>query len=168
MSDGSVLRFRLRWEDKEIELEGEFNYVREKFEDLLDDFNTSLREHKPPATQGAETAMSPSLQGILETTPEGRPFLTVPFDLLTSKEAVALFLYAHRPSKISDKDLSTLLTQGWKTTRAEAVRARASELRREGKLLAEDGAYALSGAGIQWVESDIIHKLRKANQESPG
>jgi hypothetical protein len=44
------------------------------------------------------------------------------------------------------------------------VRARASELKREGKLIAEKGAYVLSGAGVQWVTGEIIPNLKKSMQ----
>ncbi len=44
---------------------------------------------------------------------------------------------------------------------------RASELKREGKLIAEKGTYVLSGAGIQWVRSEIIPNLRKMVIQSP-
>ncbi|MEM4246421.1 MAG: hypothetical protein QW390_03900 [Candidatus Bathyarchaeia archaeon] len=165
MPDPNVLRFRLRKGDREIELEGEFAYVKEKFESLLGEFPPSTRELDEAAPLHEGQGLR-SVEGILERTPEGRLYLAVPFNLLTSKEAVALFLYAHHPRRISNEELSDLLTQGWKTIRAEAVRARASELRREGKLLAEDGAYTLSGAGIQWVEGEIIGKIRKMKQES--
>ncbi len=163
MSGNSVLRFRLRKQDAEIELEGDFTYVKEKFEDLLDSFSWSSLETEISPPPHIDEQFPASLKGILERTSDGRPYLTVPFDILTSKEAVAFFLYALHPRKASDKDLSSLLTQGWKTTRPEAVRARASELRREGKLIAEDGNYTLSGAGLQWVEAEIISKMRKTD-----
>ncbi|MGC8961693.1 MAG: hypothetical protein ACP5K1_04520, partial [Candidatus Bathyarchaeia archaeon] len=69
-------------------------------------------------------------------------------------------LYASTPKRLSDRELAEVMTMGWKTIRAEAVRARASELRKEGKLVSEDGRYTLSGAGIQWVENEILARLR--------
>jgi hypothetical protein len=61
---------------------------------------------------------------------------------------------------IECEELSLLLSSSWKTMKPEAVRARASELRREGRLVAENGKYSLSGAGMQWVENDILRRLR--------
>jgi predicted transcriptional regulator len=44
------------------------------------------------------------------------------------------------------------------------VRARVSELRKEGKLIAEQGRYRLSGAGLQWIGQEIIPTLRPSAQ----
>ena len=161
MSDG-ILRFRIKKGNDEIELEGEFKYVSEKFEDLLNDFPSSLNIESEPTmvNQQSKSGLPPQLINIVETTAEGRPILTIPFDMITSKEAIAIFLYANKTKMLSDKELSNLLTLGWKTTRPEAVRARASELRREGKLIAENGTYTLSGAEIQCVELNIIEKIK--------
>jgi hypothetical protein len=40
------------------------------------------------------------------------------------------------------------------------IRARASELRKDGKLITENGRYSLSGAGLQWVRAEVIPSLR--------
>ena len=147
------MRFKIKKGDVEVEVEGSSSYVKEKFEQLLENLLKKsivlIEEH---------SIYAEALQGIMETTPEGRPYLTVPVEILTSKEALALFLYALKPKKISDNELSEILTSGWKTIKAEAIRARASELRREGKLVSENGLYALSGAGKQWVEKEILGK----------
>jgi hypothetical protein len=79
--------------------------------------------------------------------------------MLKAKEALALILYAAKPTPVECDELSHLLSSSWKTMKPEAVRARASELRREGRLIAESGKYSLSGAGNQWVEDEILRKL---------
>ncbi|MEM3061692.1 MAG: hypothetical protein QW265_04710 [Candidatus Bathyarchaeia archaeon] len=81
-------------------------------------------------------------------------------DTLTSKEALGLTLYAYYPNTLTDNELSDLLSSFWKPTSPEAVRARASELRREGKLISENGKYRLSGAGIQWLRLKVISSLK--------
>lgn len=148
------LKFKLKRGDFEVELEGESRYVKEKFEKLFE-----LMISSPQYLQ-AGGALRGRLDGVMEKTDDGRPYLIVPVDKVTSKEALALFLYASRPRKLSDKELADIMTSGWKTIKAEAVRARASELRRDGKLVSENGHYTLSGAGIQWVENEILIKLR--------
>lgn len=155
------MRFRVRKGDVEVEVEGHTSYVKEKFESLLE----NLLEKSVLARGEREYGIPDALQGMVEKTPEGRAYLSFPVDLLTSKEALTLFLYALKPKKLSDHELSEILTSGWKTIRAEAVRARASELRRDGKLVSETGLYTLSGAGMQWVENEILNKIKQATQQ---
>ncbi|MBS7645456.1 MAG: hypothetical protein QW569_00205 [Candidatus Bathyarchaeia archaeon] len=148
------LRFKLRRGDVEVELEGEFGYVKEKFERLFEAVVQGLQYVSD------QRVVPRGLDGVMERTEDGRPYLVIPVDKVTSREALALFLYASSPRRLSDRELAEVMTMGWKTIRAEAVRARASELRKEGKLVSEDGRYTLSGAGIQWVENEILAKLR--------
>jgi hypothetical protein len=168
MSTERKLKFRLRRPDgTEIELEGEHDYVKAQFEQLVKELPASqiipstasqeqpiLARVTPPIQTGAE------LEGIIERTPDGRPHLTIPADNITAKEAVAIMLFAHHPNQLSYEDLSNLLSSSWKTTKSHVVRARASELKKEGKLIVESGKYGLSGAGVQWVRSQILPKLR--------
>ena len=148
-----------------MELEGAPEYVREQYEKLsesLDIFRkpsgavqaSSLSSATPPDTQD-------SLEGIVQFSSEGRPHLTVPADSLSAKEALAIVLYATHPKPFGDDELSGLLGASWKTTSGAIIRARASELKREGKLIAERGSYMLSGAGVQWVKGDLLPNLRK-------
>jgi hypothetical protein len=158
------LRFRIKRGDYEIELEGEYQYVKSTFEKLLQEIPTTPIQQKTAQdtqlTQFQQPTLSiPNLQGIIEYTPEGKPRLTVPVDMLKAKEALALILYANKSTPIECDELSHLLSSSWKTMKPEAVRARASELRREGRLIAESGKYSLSGAGNQWVEEEILKKL---------
>jgi len=167
MSQEKKLRFRIRNRDQEIELEGEFDYVRDKFENLVE--NLQFKDGAAQLRQEPVQAVEPSepsdvLKGIVQYSGEGRPYLTVPADSLSAKEALALVLYATHPKTFGDDELSNLLGSSWKTTSGAVVRARASELRREGKLIAEKGSYVLSGAGVQWVTGEVIPGLRKVNQ----
>ena len=100
------------------------------------------------------------LTGILETTPEGKLHFTIPFDKISAKEAIGLILYGNNPSPIEDAKLIELLGTSWKAVKDNVVRARISELRKEGKLIAEQGRYSLSGAGLQWITQDVLPKVR--------
>jgi hypothetical protein len=168
MSEEKKLRFRIRTRDQEIELEGAFDYVREKFESLVERLQVrngggQLSVQEPAAVlESAEP--SEVLKGIVQFSGEGRPYLTVPADSLSAKEALALVLFATHPKTFGDDELSTLLGSSWKTTSGAVVRARASELKREGKLIAEKGSYVLSGAGVQWVTGEVIPGLKKSIQ----
>ncbi|HYW01850.1 MAG TPA: hypothetical protein VE862_10285 [Candidatus Acidoferrum sp.] len=153
------LRFRLRRGNFEVELEGDFEYVRGKFEELLQ----SQPQSQPIGDRAAETVIpGEELTGILETTPDGKLHFTIPFDRLSAKEAIGLILYSANPSAIDDAVLIELLGTSWKAVKDNVIRARVSELRKEGKLIAEQGRYSLSGAGIQWISQDVLPKLRPA------
>jgi hypothetical protein len=148
-------------------LEGNHDYVKERFEDLMKDVTLVSTALQPPsAMPAAASTVQPvtlplTLEGIIEQGPDGKPRLTVPVDMITAKEALALVLYSLHPTQLSDEELSTLLSSSWKTMKAEAVRARASELRRDGRLVADKGKYNLSGAGIQWIQNEVLTKLKR-------
>jgi hypothetical protein len=168
LSSERRLRFRIRRGNLEIELEGPFDYVKQEYE-------KSVQELKVPVAGSVTAVEEPitreqvplgetleELTGILETTANGKPHFSVPFNSLTAKEAIGLLLFRSYPSSLSDEELSELLSSSWKTTKAHVVRARASELRKEGKLIADKGRYSLSGAGLQWIRSDILRRLRES------
>jgi hypothetical protein len=168
MSDNGRLRFRVKRGDLEVELEGNFDYVKERFETLMKDVTlsptvvASVPQISPVASPSQPLVLPLTLDGIVESGPDGKPRLTIPVDMITAKEALALILYALNPTQFSDEELSTLLTSSWKTMKSEAVRARASELRRDGRLVADKGKYNLSGAGIQWIQNDVLPKLKRS------
>jgi hypothetical protein len=158
------LRFRLRRGNYEVELEGDFDYVRGKFEELLQS-QPSVQPMSSSVTgnQPFEGLIpSEELTGILETTPDGKLHFTIPFDKISAKEAIGLILYSRNPAPIEDAKLIELLGTSWKAVKDNVVRARVSELRKEGKLIAEQGRYSLSGAGLQWIGQEVVPKLRPA------
>ena len=94
LPENKSLRFRIRRGDYEVELEGEYQYVKDTFEKLLEEIPTNPIQQTP--TQDAQltqfqqtTTPPPTLQGKIEYTPEGKPRLTVPVDMLKAKEALA-------------------------------------------------------------------------------
>jgi len=158
-----TLRFKIRRGNFEVELEGEYEYVREKFEELMRSqpagvagVQGSVEQSGQMLTQGDE------LTGILETTPEGKLHFTIPFDKISAKEAIGLILFGSNPTPIEDAKLIALLQTSWKAVKDNVVRARVSELRKEGKLIAEQGRYSLSGAGMQWISQEVLPKIRPA------
>jgi hypothetical protein len=168
MSSERKLRFKVRRADgSEIELEGDYDYVKERFEEFIKEMPppqvvspTSIPTQ--PGTQRATSQIQPTaeLEGILEQTPDGRMHLVIPADSITAREAVALMIFVHHPNLISYQELSNQLSSSWKATKEHVVRARASELRKEGRLIVESGRYGLSGSGIQWVRNQILPKIR--------
>jgi hypothetical protein len=162
------LRFRIRRGNFEVELEGDYDYVRGKFEELM--------QSQPAAPVGSPQGMGDQsleavmpgeeLVGILETTPEGKLHFTIPFDRISAKEAIGLILYSANPTPIEDAKVIELLGTSWKAMKDNVVRARVSELRKEGKLIAEQGRYSLSGAGLQWITQEVLPKVRPATLPS--
>jgi len=145
-----------------VELEGNFDYVKTKFEELL------TRQFTDSGSQAADVKDSlmpgEELIGILEKSPDGKLHFTIPFDRISAKEAIGLILYSANPAPLEDASLLDLLGTSWKATKDNVVRARVSELRKEGKLIAEQGKYTLSGAGLQWIGQEVLPKLKPANQ----
>lgn len=146
----------------EVELEGEFDYVRGKFEELLQSQPTASVGSQPVIGDQSVESIVPGeeLVGILETTPDGKLHFTIPFDRLSAKEAIGLILYSANPTSVEDAKLIEWLGTSWKAVKDNVVRARVSELRKEGKLIAEQGRYSLSGAGLQWITQEVLPKLR--------
>ncbi len=164
MSSEKKLRFRIRKGDFEVELEGDYDYVKERFEELDDSLRpgvTARMVEKATNAPTTQTDMRNAVAGVVEFTPEGRPHLTVPVDNLSAKEAISIVMFSLHPKPLGDDDLSSLLSSSWKATGEPVVRARISELRKEGKVIAERGSYLLSGAGIQWVQNDLLPRLQK-------
>ena len=158
------LRFRVRRGNFEVELEGEFDYVQGKFEELMQSQPVAIGGGQVLGDQSGQAfAPGEELAGILETTPEGKLHFTIPFDRISAKEAIGLILYGSNPAPIEDAKLIELLGTSWKAVKDNVVRARVSELRKEGKLIAEQGRYSLSGAGLQWISQEVLPKLRPAS-----
>ncbi len=151
-------RFKVKIGEFEFELEGEESYVKSKLEELLKII--PLEKFLKGEKEVQSSFNLKDLEGIAEYTPEGKLYLTVPADSLTSKEALGIILYAVYPNRLSDEELSEMLSLCWKPTRKEAVRARASELKREGKIIAIEGRYGLSGAGLQWIKNEVLQRLK--------
>jgi hypothetical protein len=144
-----------------VELEGEYEYVKRKFEELMQSQPTATGVAQASSDQLAQPFIpGDELAGILETTTEGKLHFTIPFDKVSAKEAIGLILYGSSPAPIEDAKLIELLGTSWKAVKDNVVRARVSELRKEGKLIAEQGRYSLSGAGTQWISQDVLPKLR--------
>ena len=160
------MRFRIRRGDFEVELEGDHEYVRERFEDLEKSLGPASGLVFAPTqstTPSASNEQPIGITGVVEFTAEGKPHLTVPVDTLSAKEAISLVMFSMHPKPLGDDDLSSLLSSSWKTTGESIVRARISELRREGKVITERGNYLLSGAGVQWIQTDVLPRLQKIN-----
>src|SRR2546427_10742496 len=131
MSQERRLRFRIRTKDQEVELEGDFEYVRDKFETLVESLHLKdaiVQTRLEPVPTPEISEPSDLLKGIVQFSGEGRLYLTVPADSLSAKVAFLLVLYPSHPKTFVDDELSTLLGSSCKTTSGTVVRPRAIEL----------------------------------------
>ncbi len=170
MSEERKLRFKIRRADgSEIELEGDVEYVRQKYEELMAQLPASPQSPQTAqSSTGTASQMDPAkaeeLVGLIERSSDGKIHFIFNADLLSAKEAVALMIFIHYPNPLTYTELSDMLGTGWKAAKEDAVRARASELRKEGRLLVESGRYSLSGSGIQWIKTEVIPRIKSHTQ----
>ncbi|MFQ6076908.1 MAG: hypothetical protein ACE5Z5_12410, partial [Candidatus Bathyarchaeia archaeon] len=97
------------------------------------------------------------LEGIVELSSDG-PLITVPRDRLTDREAIAILLYANDPEPLEPKDIGRLLRLSGRPSAGYG--SRLSEMRREGYIIRDGGAYRLSAAGKRWAEEEVVSKLK--------
>ncbi|MEM2577173.1 MAG: hypothetical protein QW476_04515, partial [Candidatus Bathyarchaeia archaeon] len=119
MNEGKA-RFKIKVGEFEFELEGEESYVKSKLEELLKVIPLEKFLKNEKETSSLKFNLK-DLEGVAEYTPEGKLYLTVPAYSLTSKEALGIILYAVYPNRLSDEELSEMLSLSWKPIRKEAV-----------------------------------------------
>ena len=100
---------------------------------------------------------SASLKGLIYRSEEG-PLLTVPKDRLSTREAIALLIYAVYPDDITSRELNRLLTiSGWFSP---GYASRLTELRRAGYVVKTNNAYKITINGMRWIEGEVIPKAK--------
>ncbi len=139
---------------------GEVTIEGESFEELSEslksypewiDFIDSLIAHSETPRSKKET-----LKGIIEYINEG-PVISVPKEKLNDKEAICLIIYANEPNPLQPKTIAKLLTLSGRLS--AGFGARLSELRNEGIIAKDAGAYRLTTTGTSMVEN-ILSKLK--------
>ncbi len=90
------------------------------------------------------------LKGVIEYTSEG-PVIIVPRERLSDKEAIGLILYANDPNPLQPKEIARLFALSGRLS--AGFGARLSELKNEGLILKDAGAYRLTVTGKTWVEN---------------
>ncbi len=60
-----------------------------------------------------------------------------------------------------DDELVQLLSTSWRAIKDNVARARISELRKEGRLIPNDGRFSLSGAGVQWITTEVLPRFKQ-------
>ena len=132
----------------DIVLEGEsFNEIIENLKSLPEWINTIDSLILKPETPQAKKDM---LKGVIEYTSEG-PVIIVPRERLSDKEAIGLILYANDPNPLQPKEIARLFALSGRLS--AGFGARLSELKNEGLILKDAGAYRLTVTGRNWVEN---------------
>ena len=82
------LRFKIGRGNFEVELEGDFEYVQGKFEELLKSQPSISTISQQAGSEQSVDSVIPGeeLAGILETTPEGKLHFTIQFDRISRKK----------------------------------------------------------------------------------
>lgn len=114
------------------------------------------------AAQPPTLVTKKELEGIIEVTADGRPHVTVSPEKLAAKEVISLLLYWKYPNGFSTKELTELVGLSWKSIDESTIGARMSDLK---GLVIKEGpkgkyVYLLSGVGKNWVEHNLLPKLR--------
>jgi hypothetical protein len=104
----------------------------------------------------------PELSGIIEYLSDGTPHISVPTDKLSAKEVIALLLYAKSPNAVSMNELASLVVNNWKNVPITHVSANLSRMRAYVIKEGARGSYSwrLSGSGRNWVENELLPKLK--------
>ncbi len=139
-----------------VELEGgnldEIIESLESFPEWLDIIDKLVLTAAPQEFPGEREMLS----GVISMSEEG-PLITLPRGRLSDKEAIGLLLYAQDSKAVEPKRIGRLLELSGRPS--SGFGARLSEMRREGLVVREDGAYRLSPVGKRWVE-DLINRLK--------
>jgi len=138
----------------EAETPEEVSDLLKKVPELLDEVDEVLAKKELKAS-------SASLKGLIYRSEEG-PLLTVPKERISTREAIALLIYAVYPDEIPSKELNRLLIMsGWFSP---GYASRLTELRGSGYVVRTSNAYKMTINGMRWVEGEIIPKARAGEQ----
>jgi len=108
------------------------------------------------------TSSKPEQSGVIEYLSDGTPHISVPTDKLSTREVVGLLLYAKSPNATSLNELTQLVSNNWKSTDVYNVSSNLSQMR---AYIIKEGSrgsysYRLSGSGKNWVENELLPKLK--------
>lgn len=115
-----------------------------------------------PVKTIAVVPSKPEFTGVIEFTSDGTPHLIVPPDNLTGREVIGLLLYAKSPNTISMRELTSLVSDNWKSVKIQKISAYLSHMR---AFIIKEGtrgsySYRLSGSGRNWVEKELLPRLK--------
>ncbi len=108
------------------------------------------------------SSSKPELTGVIEYGNDGTPHITISSDKLTAREVIGLLLYTKSPNSISMGELTNLVKNNWKNVDMTQISANLSFMR---AYVIKEGtrgsySYRLSGSGKEWIENELLPKLR--------
>ncbi|HIE14999.1 TPA: hypothetical protein EYP70_06975 [Candidatus Bathyarchaeota archaeon] len=125
----------------------------QSFPEWLDIIDRLVLSATPQEVQNTEDFLSK----IMVLSKEG-PLVPLSREKISDKEAIGLILYAGEPRSFEPKEVGRLLELSGRPS--SGFGARLSEMKREGLVIKENGAYRLSVIGRRWVK-ELIERLRK-------
>jgi hypothetical protein len=110
----------------------------------------------------------PEVTGIIEYTSDGAPHITVPAGELTGTRIIGLILYAKSPNPVSMSELTDLVANNWRSVEMSTISGYLANMR---AFVIKEGSrgsysYKLSGAGRNWVENELLPKLKLKKTQS--
>lgn len=151
IKDENSLHFRIKIGDKEIEVTGSTEYVRQLLERLIPSY---LEAPSIPMPKGKASVPVLQIPGIEQT--DSGPAITSPKKAeLSQPEVIGLLLYASPDHASTSKDLIRLtMLSGEKfpvNSRLASMKGRVVKL--------PDKRWKLSAQGEKWVETEIFPKV---------
>jgi len=139
----------------------------ESIDNILETMKQKLQAPVQPSPISVAPSI-PEVAGVIEYGSNGTPHIIVPPDKLTAREVIGLLLYAKSPNPVSMSELTKLVGINWKDVGAPYISSNLSQMR--AFIIKEGGrgsySYKLSGSGKNWVENELLPKL-KLKPESP-
>lgn len=114
------------------------------------------------------SSSKPELTGIIEYGNDGAPHIIISSDNLTAREVIGLLLYTKSPNAISMGELTDLVKSNWKNVEITSISANLSFMR---AYVIKEGtrgsySYRLSGSGKEWIENELLPKLRTKSDKA--
>jgi hypothetical protein len=110
----------------------------------------------------------PELAGVIEYGSDGAPHITVPTHDLTGTKVIGLILYARSPNPVSLSELTELVANNWRSVAMSTISGYLAAMK---AFVIKEGSrgsysYKLSGAGKNWIENEVLPKLKQKKSES--
>jgi len=133
----------------------------ESINNILDTLKQKLQAPVLPSPISVAPS-KPEVAGVIEYGSNGKPHIIVPPDKLTAREVIGLLIYAKSPNPLSMSELTELVVNNWKSVGSPYISSNLSQMRAYVIKEGERGSYSykLSGSGKNWVENELLPKLK--------
>jgi len=140
----------------------------ESIDNILETVKQKLQTPELPVPISVAPS-KPEVAGIIEYESDGTPHITVPTHKLTGTKVIGLILYAKSPNPVSMSELTSLVANNWRSVAMSTISGYLAMMR---AFVIKEGSkgsysYRLSGAGKNWVENEVLPRLKLKKDESP-